>query len=422
MGAGFVLDDWYWLRNARLDGAAHTAGQIDGHRPVGVLVWVLLFGVIGPHPAPVFLLLAVANGVSAVLFHQVLQRFFPARVALIAAVLWVVLPLRTALEAWPSAAVAVAAQLFGLAALRLLSAERPGALAVMSAATMMGLGTLSYESVALVAVPAAVAVRWAVSRRIEPRVLGPVVVASCAALGWAVLHIDPAHAGVGWHSPVPVLGANFGWGVAPTRALRANTLSVAVVGSLLLLWWWVREGRRGRPEVAALGVGSAVVLLGALPHLRYFYAPLGAGDRLNYLSAFGGALVWAALLASAWRRRAVFGVAALVGLLGMAGVTRMERSRLWTTAGRDGWRVARAVVAANPAPRRPILVGPVPIMVDNVGAFYDASNVRGAVQFAYGRRVPVDLSYSYAQWESASEADVVRFDQRPLSELDDLDR
>src|SRR3546814_71987 len=97
-GVGFVLDDWYWLRNAALDGAWHAAGSTGGDRPVGALVYIALFGGIGMHPGVIVTVLALVNGATAVLLRRLFVRLFSPSVGLVAAGLWLVLPLRTSLE------------------------------------------------------------------------------------------------------------------------------------------------------------------------------------------------------------------------------------------------------------------------------------------------------------------------------------
>lgn len=418
LGAGFVLDDWYFLRNATLDGAIHVAGPSGGDRPVGAAIWALVFGGIGHHPAPILLLMGVGNGVSAILFARLVSSFLPARLAFAAAAAWAVLPTHSALEAWMSTSVAVFAQAAVLGALVLVSVERPSRLRLAGAATLCLLAVLSYESSALVAVGGVVTLRWARLRRLDPAPLLAVGAGTAAGLAWAATHWRGRTSTGHVANPLRVLPANFGWGLAPGEPLATLTLVAAVVGLVLVArHHLLTRAAAVHPGTAAVAVGVVVLFAGTLPFLTYFYAPLGAGDRLNWMSAFGAALVLAGFLEHLWdhSRQVAAAAGAAVVLVALAG--RAERTAYWATAGRDGWRVAQAVVAAHPDPDRPLLIGPERIQVDNIAAFFDASNVEGAVQLAYRSRVPVLLSYSVAQYEAA--ADVIRFDQRPFSRLDD---
>jgi hypothetical protein len=419
-GIGFVLDDWFFVRNAVLDGAWHTDGSTGGDRPVGSLIRALTFGAFGERPAPVFIILAIGNAVSAICFHELVRRPLGERIAIVSSAAWLILPTRTSLEAWLSTAVAVGAQLMVLAALVLLLPPRLSRRRIVGASVLVLGAILSYESAALLAFIGTPLVRWGAVRRIERQVMVPITSAVGAGLLWAVTHWNPSRdAAGGFANPLQVLPANFGWGIAPDGVLSALPL----IGVLLGLVFLVRRialSRTCEQADAAVGVGLVVLIAGVAPFVFYFYAPLGAGDRLNWISAFGAALMWGGLFELLWSVRRELALAAAAGVVALAMVERADRTELWTVAGRDGWRVSRAIADQFPDPDRSIVVGPEPIQVDNVAAFVDASNVSGAVQLAYRDRIQVELSYTLDQWTQASSDDFIKFDQRPLSELDDL--
>ncbi|MGQ0521719.1 MAG: hypothetical protein ACT4PX_11295, partial [Actinomycetota bacterium] len=269
-GAGFVLDDWYFLRNATLDGAIHVAGPSGGDRPVGAAVWAVLFGGIGRHPAPILLLMGVGNGVSAILFARLLSSFLPARLALAAAVAWAVLPTHSALEAWMSTSVAVVAQAATLGALVLVSVERPSRRRLVGAALLCLAAVLSYESSALLAAGGVVAVRWARLRRLDPAPLLAVGAGTGAGLVWAVTHWRGRTSTGHLADPLQVLPANFGWGVAPGQPLATLTLVAALVGLVLVARHaMVHRGAGVHPGTAAVAVGAGVMFAGTLPFLTY---------------------------------------------------------------------------------------------------------------------------------------------------------
>lgn len=158
-----------------------------------------------------------------------------------------------------------------------------------------------------------------------------------------------------------------------------------------------RSGVRG-PEVLILA-GTGIILAGAVPFIAYFYAPLGAGDRFNLTSAFGGLLVWvgAAQWLARWRWAVLAAVAALVAI---TLPTRFQRQELWTTAAGDAKRVAAAISQRFPsAPPEPVVLGPSPVQQQNVAALLDQSNVTGMLRYLYGRDVPGGIAYSRSDYE-----------------------
>lgn len=419
-GANFTLDDWFFLRNAHFDGAWHAAGDTGGDRPLGGVVYVITFGLIGAHPGVIVLLLAVGNGLCAVLLRRILTGLGAGSVAHTVGVLWLALPLRTSLEIWMCTGSAVVASALTLTAVLLVVPRHVGPGRVATAAVLMAAGALSYESLCLLGVPVVMGLRIAHTRRLVWAELIPLTVAPGLAFAWAFTHrLDGRHAVGGLRNPIPVIDANFGRGIAPVTLLAAVTMIAALVGSVLVVRSTIGRpaGDRWSPTVALLTVGWAITGWGVVPYLTYFYSPYGAGDRLNVLSAFGAALVWAGLLSALPRRT---GIGLTLALLAIGTVTRWDRAQLWSEAGLDGQRIAAAVVAAHPHPDRPILVGPEPIVVDNIAAFIDHSNIEAAIELAYDdRSIEVYLALSREEFEASDPAQFIRFDMRELSDLDE---
>jgi hypothetical protein len=418
-GAGFVLDDWYFLRNARFDGVLHTAGSTGGDRPLGAVVYMALFGAIGFHPGPILLVLGVGNGVAAALLCRVLRTWLAPGASAAIAALWLVLPLHTSLEAWMSTGGAVAAMVLMLAAVRLAARRDLAPSGRWAIALLLAASTLTYEAFVLLGLPAVLAIRWAQAGRPRPREVAALSAAPLGALWWAFAHrLDGRHAPGGIRNPVAVVDACFGSGIAP-GVLGALTLSAALGGTILLVF---RARQRGAGErwtlpVRLVAVGWAITLWGVVPYLTYFYSPYGAGDRLNVLSSFGAVLVWAGLVSSLPSRRLAMAAAAGLTLCGLA--ARVERTDRWAIAGRDAWRTAQAVVGEHPEPDRSILVGPT-IEVDGIAAFTDGSNVDAAVQLAAGRpTVRAQLATDLGELRAADQELWIIFDQRPVARLDD---
>src|SRR3546814_18236320 len=112
-----------------------------------------------------------SSDLTAVLLRRLFVRLFSPSVGLVAAGLWLVLPLRTSLEIWMSTGTAALAQLLAVGGLLLLAAKEISWRRAAIALGLIVLGVLSYESVGVLAIPVALAIRWAISRRVAPRLV-----------------------------------------------------------------------------------------------------------------------------------------------------------------------------------------------------------------------------------------------------------
>lgn len=423
-GAGFVLDDWFSLRNAHFDGAWAAAGSAEGAaRPGAVVVFALVFGAFGLHPLPGIVLLAVVNGVTAALTYRLLRRFVARYLAVLSALLWVLLPTHTATEMWTSGSALAVSQLALVAGLLVAVRRGLGPAGIALSCSLLAASVLTYEASLPMAAAGAVALPLLANRRVDPRYLAGAAAACGVPTIWLLTHW---YAGKSLHKPIDatrLLQANLGWGITPNgpgSVLAAPLVLLALVGCAFAV---TRVGRRGVAVDAGdwLAVaGLAIMVIGLLPFVRYFYEPQGAGDRANYLSSMGGALVWAGLVASLRRVDRRLAGLGLVALGALALPARYERMLVWSTAGRDAQEIATAVVQEIPTPDGTVVVGPRPIVRWNVSAFLDDSNLTGALSLAYG--VPVvgaRVARAEETWAAAPAR--LRFDLRPVSRLDDLD-
>lgn len=161
--------------------------------------------------------------------------------------------------------------------------------------------------------------------------------------------------------------------------------------------------------------GCAVIVLGALPFVRYFYAPLGLGDRVTVVSGVGGAMVLVGVAAalSRWWRPA----GALLGVfvLAVAIPQRISMVHHYATGAADARRILDHVEDRWPTPpQRELVFGPEPIVERNVVAFYEMTL---PLHLIYGEPVPARLTSSAdAFFSSPAEW---RVDLRALSKLDD---
>ena len=237
---------------------------------------------------------------------------------------------------------------------------------------------------------------------------------------WIVTHWHPAKVvEPEWADLTQAVGAHLGWGIAPRGPVAGVLMVVGLAGITTATAGVALPSLRssaGPPEWVVLA-GMGIIVLGTVPFARYPYAPLGAGDRYNFVSSVGGALVWTGVLMRLWPRRQV-AMALAVVLVAAAGTARLQRSVLWHRAGHDAEAIRTAVVLAFPPPAGRVVLGPRPIQQENIAAYLDQSNVLGSLQLVYDDRAQrAGIAQSQAQWESFPPAE--RFDIRPWSTLED---
>ena len=397
-GTGFVLDDWCPLGEGSVVGPFEAAGAGAARdRPGAYVVYLVVFGGLGAHPGAVLAFQgAVALATGLVLFALV-RRFVAAELAAATAIVWVLLPSHTSLEVWASAsniAVALLALLVGLLVLVDAGSDRGWALG----GAVLAVGVLCYEAVLPAAVVGAVALPWLRDGAPRWRAAAFGVGGPALATLWILAHWHDDKQAGGLTDLSQVVGGNLGWGIAPDGVL-ADVLAL----------------------VALVGIAVAVGRLGAVPFAFYFYAPLGAGDRFNVVSAVGAALIWTGIGAMAWRVRRELALAGAALLVVGAGPARWERADRWSRAGADALAILDAIEARWPEPPdHPIVLGPRPVQEQNVAAFLDQSNVRTAVQHLYGvSGVEVVLVFDQAAFDAAPEDQ--RLDIVELSSLEATD-
>ena len=420
VGPGFVLDDWFLVRNATFDGALGVVGpDLRAARPGSLLTYVLVFGIDPRSPWASLIAQGAIFLCAVVLVQLVLQRVLGPRLAMAITTLWVLLPSHLSVETWPSAVVATASLVL-LAGGVLVLLQRPTHPVWLGlACLLLAASCLTYEASIVPASAAFVLAPWWTAGRLQWRTIA----AGAATLGavalWQVLN---------WHSVKSVqrdlaaydqvLQAHFGWGIVSYGWVASCFLVIGLAGvvtAAVRLTFPSFRGLGGYPERLVIG-GAAVVVAGSISFSLYFYAPVGAGDRVNYVSSIGGAAVWvgiAWMLQRFWRP---LGLLLLVALVAAGVWTRWDRTALWATAKSDADRILEEVQRTDPA-CDVVTLGPAPIQRQNVAAFLDQSNVDAAVQIALGRReVAGVITFSEAQFLKAPAE--CRVDIRPLSKLE----
>ncbi|HUP86258.1 MAG TPA: hypothetical protein VM143_11375 [Acidimicrobiales bacterium] len=341
-------------------------------RPGSGVVYAVVFGLVGRHPLIALLIDVALVAIVALLLHRVFARFLPRRCPDAAAVLWVVLANHGSLLHWATAAaitVALALLLFGVL---LLDDGR-----VVAAAVVLGASVLCYEATG----PAAAAVVVAVPllrRRPwrRPLLVGATVLVPVAV--WMLVNLPSVKDGLDQQADLGLLlPAHVGWGVLPDGAIATFGGAAALLATALVVVEAVRS-RRWTVEAATLAAGAATILLGTMPFLRYYYSPLGAGDRVHVVAGVGTALLWTAI--GAWTARhlpiAAFTPMAAAVVLAMVFVA-WQGSMSWADAADDAGRVMASLPHLEPGDAVTIER---PRVRRNVAAFADRSNILSAVQ------------------------------------------
>jgi hypothetical protein len=400
-GPGYVLDDWFTLGNARADGIWSTPGHlIFVNRPGAGLLYCVVFGVFGGHPLVGLALLTALSAATAALVYLVARRYLSWPIAAAVAAVWVWLPNHTSLEFWQSCVPLAGATLLTLGGALLVARADPTRAQLLGAAALFTAGSLTYEAVFPVAFLGLVGGPWLAGRAWRWREGASVAGLLAPALVYLVLfrstqktisHVGPLD---------QVAAGHFGWGIVPDGYAASVVLVVAalaitaLVARLALPSFRVATGLGER----MVAVGLLVIVAGTVPFTFYPYAPHGAGDRFNLVSAIGGALVWVGIAVALWRWRAVvLAGAVIVAALSLgARVQRMER---WTTAAADSRRITHALARRFPSPPdTSVVLGPSPVQEANIAAFLDQSNVTGMLRYLYGRSVPGGMAFSRADF------------------------
>ena len=422
LGAGYVLDDWWLRANAHFDGTWSVGGEHTGQRPLAVPLWALAFDAWAGKPVPALLLQGTGGAVFAVCLALLLRRVVEERTAIAVAATWAVLPTHLSLEVWLSSINLVWSQAAAAAGIVIGWRDDRRWWHLGGAALCFSFAVLAYEANIVVAALAVVVLPWVRSGRPDWPFVAVVGASSSASMLWVAAHWFEGKE-PGSLAPVQdVFAANVAWAFTnPGPVARAITAVAAVALSVAVGRLILPSFRRSTGTAEWLMVaGVAVMAAGTVPFAFFVYEPIGVGDRMNGLSAVGGALFLvgsACLVARLARPLAVVAVAA--GLTA-ATVMRADRLQLWSLAGNDADAIIEATVAAVPRPEGLIVLGPEPVVRWKVLAFLERTSIESALELAYGDRdIRAELTQSERRFLSTPA--YARIDIRPISALDDHD-
>jgi hypothetical protein len=380
LGVGWVLDDWFALRNVHFDGAVAAAGREQWlARPGQGAVYALTFGLIGAHPLAMYAVQVSLAAITAVLLFRLLRPFLGDGRALAGAGLWAVLPNHGSLVNWASAVGISVALVLLLGGCLLLISPTPRLATEAAAAALITASTLCYEAVAPAAVVAAILLPRLAERGWRWRQAALCGTGLAAAGAWMALHWHPAKRVVQVTADLAqLLPAHFGWGVAPGPVAAAVSLIGLAGLAVVLAHAMGVRGQRITAHDRLVLAGIVVILLGTAPFVRYYYAPLGAGDRANVVAGVGTALAWLGMAGMAWELRRPLARALTTVVVGAMVAGGVDAALAWHGVAQSGRRVLAALPPSAQATT--IVVGPEPLLVRNVAAFLDRSNIEAAVQ------------------------------------------
>ena len=317
--------------------------------------------------------------IAAISLRWLLLRFVSPVPATAVAALWVVAPNHGSLLYWTTGTAITVALVLLLVGLRFVADGRAPVGGLLLAASV-----LTYEATAPVALVGIVVLPLLARRRDGWRAAIAAGAVLTPAVVWMLLSIPDVKQGLDRSAALgQLLPAHVGWGVFPRGWVATSLGLAACVVATVLLAEAVRRRRFGEDVALALA-GVVVVVLGTLPFVRYFYAPLGAGDRVNVVAGVGTALLWVGLGHWVARHAPAAIVAAAAGVVVLAmSVATWQSTHAWADAVDEGEAVLASLRPVRAGDR---IVLPRSTLRRNVAPFLDHSNIAGAVQLEAGTR------------------------------------
>jgi hypothetical protein len=383
-GGDLLVDDWFFAAAAEYRGPSALPFL---SRPLESGYNALTFHLLGDRPLAHLLLLAVLNGVAAVLVWQVARRQLPTRLAVLTTLAWTALPNRGSMRLWISNAPHVLSLCLLLSAALLTCRQwkrEPGAANVPVVVGLVVLAALAYEGSILLGLCVALAVGWRSGATRRDHVLRAGAAAAPVAVAALTISLNsPKRAGEGippFEHFSALVPAHFGVGVLPPALLAAGmVLLVAIAWSLASLAAPTLRARAGVEE-RTIAAGLAVLVLGALPFAvaGFPFATAGIFDRGNLFADLGTALIVGGTLGLAWRlRRPVLAGAVAVAALAVLAAGNVTDVRDWRIAAADGRRLLQA--SMDTPLSQPAVVVPIDSAAPGVPMFVEPGNLSDAI-------------------------------------------
>jgi hypothetical protein len=406
-GSGFLTDDWPTINDLQRTGPLQffvDAAFRHPARPGFAAYWTVTGTLFGTHPAPYAVAMAVLNAAAAVLVLAVAARLLPARLAVLCALAWAVLPNRGSTRLWLQLAPDVLAVCLLLLAVLALLDDRTA-----TAAVLFALAVLTYEAVLVVGL--AGALWWAWLGRPQRWRAGLTVLGAGAVAGAAVFLLSPKNDGSGrpFSHAGGLVSSHAGTGVFGPVTIIAVVLGMALLASVLWSFvaaffpsyerlWTVRD------DVACVGV--IVLVLGSLPHLwaGFPFATDGIFDRGALVADLGTALVFGVALDRLFAAPRPWRVAIPALLLYLAALNGRDVHD-YRAAERDGDALLAEVDHDLPTiPAGGVLVTPTLPDHHGVASFILTRDLRAALELRRDRWVaPIRVAVDAFDEEHANE-------------------
>jgi hypothetical protein len=401
-----IHDDWAFAAMVRFHGVWATVvdGLHTSGRPLHGLYFGIAFGIFGTHPVPHALLLALLNGVSAVLVWTIACQLASRRLALFTTIAWVVLANRSSGHYWFSAGPEMLAVCLLLGGVLLLCRHRPRWAAVALIAAV-----LTYEATLVLALLAIAGWVWQ-ERGARRRWCSGAAVATAvtAAAGFVWLHSPKRDTAVHLFAhPGNWVAAQMGTGIFGTRAGTVVGSSIVIIALTIASAKMIMPGFVATSSERRLLLGAAVSMGGLLPFLAVGFpvATDGLFDRGNIVADLGTAIVLGILLASAARLPRVLAAPVLAVAIAALALPGVHGLATYIDAAKDGRELQAGFASDLPTLDKPLVVGPPLPNTGGVAAFLTSWDTGAYLQLSHDDpHIHARMACSPSDFATASEA------------------
>lgn len=386
-GADYLTDDFVLANDMARRGVLRSSWDlavVAPRRPGAAPYFGMIYGAIGDHPAVQASLLAVLNALVVLVLWRALRRVISPDAALVAALVFAVVPNRGSTRMWFAVGSNVLALVCVLVGFVLASRERhpPAVVALV-------LGVLMYEGVAGLALLAVVwwwsgapRERWA--RALTPA--GAVVVT--AGVLWAVSPKRDVDGPGPFHHAGTILSGVLGhgfWGNEVVGALAS--MAILVLAAVCAAQLLPSFRRSSGPVPREVVVGAVIVLVASMPFMvgGAPFAVRGIFDRNNLVPDVGVCVILGSVLAAVVRRSRPLGFAATAAVALLLAAGNLQDVRDYRAAVADGQALAsRLERDVDPTVGQVVVLPPLPGDT-GVDQFILGNDLTAAMELRLGR-------------------------------------